>query len=104
MIELNLTLLIQVINFLVGLAIINYFFVKPIRAVIARRRAQNDAQRTEAEGLEKSAVDKVDGYNGRIAAAHAEAASVRESIRAKALPSWNIIPARTAACVSMPAR
>jgi len=84
MIELNLTLLIQVVNFLIGLAIINYFFVRPIRAVIARRRAQNDARREETEGLENSAGEKLDGYKARVAAARADAAAARERIRAAA--------------------
>ncbi len=84
MIELNLTLLVQVVNFLIGLAIINYFFVRPVRAVIARRRSQNGASLAEAEGLEKTAEEKLNGYSARIDSAHAEAAAIRNRIRTSA--------------------
>ncbi len=84
MISLDITLLIQVINFLIGLAIINHFFVRPIRAVIARRRAANEEGRALAAGLEESAGQKLDGYNARIAQARADAAAARERMRVEA--------------------
>ena len=58
MINLDITLFIQVLNFLLGLAIINYLFVRPIRSVIARRRALYHASRTEADSLMESAEKK----------------------------------------------
>ena len=84
MINLDITFFIQVCNFLIGLAIINYLFIRPIRAVIARRRAANDAGRAEAAGLEESAAQKLEGYNARIAQARADAAAARERIRSEA--------------------
>jgi F-type H+-transporting ATPase subunit b len=45
MINIDITLLIQLVNFLVALAIINYLIIRPVRGVIARRRAQNDELR-----------------------------------------------------------
>ncbi|MBQ3893529.1 MAG: hypothetical protein ACQGQP_07575 [Desulfovibrio sp.] len=84
MINLDITLFIQVCNFLIGLAIINYLFVRPIRAVIARRRAANEAGRAQAAGLEESAEQKLEGYNARIAQARADAAAARERMRAEA--------------------
>ena len=84
MINLDITLFIQVCNFLIGLAIINYLFVRPIRAVIARRRAANEAGRAQAAGLEESAEQKLEGYNACIAQARADAAAARERMRAEA--------------------
>ncbi len=84
MINLDITLFIQVLNFLLGLAIINYLFVRPIRSVIARRRALYHASRTEADSLMEAAEKKLESYNARLAQAQAEAVALKEGIRAEA--------------------
>lgn len=66
MINIDITLLIQLVNFLIALAIINYLIVRPVRGIIARRRAQNDELRGSADALEGEADLKMEGYNARI--------------------------------------
>jgi len=84
MINIDITLLIQLVNFLVALAIINYLIIRPVRAVVARRRAQNDELRGSADTIRDEADLKMEGYTARIAQARADVAAVRESIKASA--------------------
>ena len=84
MINIDITLLIQLVNFLVALAIINYLIIRPVRAVVARRRAQNDELRGSADTIMDEADLKMEGYTARIAQARADVAAVRESIKASA--------------------
>ena len=84
MINIDITLLIQVVNFLIALAIINYLIIRPVRGVIARRRSQNDALRGEADALEGEAGLKMEGYNARIEKARAEVSAMRRSMKESA--------------------
>ncbi len=84
MINIDITLLIQLVNFLVALAIINYLIIRPVRSVIARRRAQNDELRGAADTLVAEADSKLEGYNSRIEKARAEVTAVRRNMRAAA--------------------
>lgn len=84
MINIDITLLIQLVNFLVALAIINYLIIRPVRSVIARRRAQNDELRGAADTLTAEADSKLEGYNSRIEKARAEVTAVRRNMRAAA--------------------
>lgn len=84
MINIDITLLIQLVNFLIALAIINYLIIRPVRGVIARRRAQNDELRGTADSLEGEAGLKMEGYNARIEKARAEVSAVRKSMKTAA--------------------
>lgn len=90
MINIDITLLIQLVNFLVALAIINYLIIRPVRSVIARRRAQNDELRGAADTLAAEADSKLEGYNSRIEKARAEVAAARKSMRAAAEKSAQV--------------
>jgi len=51
--EINATLLVQVVNFIVFLAIMNAIFFKPVGAAIARRRAYIDGLASDIEQLQR---------------------------------------------------
>lgn len=55
MISIDITLLIQIVNFLVSLWIINYFIIRPIRGNLAKRRSMVDADFDETERLRQKA-------------------------------------------------
>ena len=55
MLELNGTLLVQLVNFVVFLAILNAIFMKPVGAAIARRRAYIDGLARDIESLQSDA-------------------------------------------------
>jgi F-type H+-transporting ATPase subunit b len=74
-ISLNATLFIQVLNFLVALALLNGLIIRPIREVMARRRAQNDALRGDSDSLNRDAARKREDYEARLAGTREEAAA-----------------------------
>jgi F-type H+-transporting ATPase subunit b len=55
MLELDGTLLVQLVNFIVFLAILNVIFFKPVGAAIARRRAYVDGLKHDIEQLQTDA-------------------------------------------------
>lgn len=81
MISIDITLLIQVVNFLLSLAIINWLIIKPVREVMAKRRAHNDALRGDAAGMNSTAADKMNEYEARLLKARQEMAAGREAAK-----------------------
>jgi F-type H+-transporting ATPase subunit b len=55
MLEIDGTLLVQLVNFIVFLAILNVIFFKPVGAAIARRRAYIDGLKHDIEQLQADA-------------------------------------------------
>ncbi len=55
MIAIDITLAIQVVNFLVSLLIINYLIIKPVRANLLKRRSIAEKDLEEAEALRLNA-------------------------------------------------
>jgi len=71
--ELNATLLVQVVNFIVFLAIMNVIFFKPVGAAIARRRAYIDGLAHDIEQLQRESKSLRGQAEDRRAAARREA-------------------------------
>ena len=74
MIELNLALIIQILNFCVLVIILNLFLYKPIRKVLADRRQVIESARSTADSVEQQVREKMALYEGRLQEAKAEAA------------------------------
>jgi F-type H+-transporting ATPase subunit b len=73
MLELDGTLLVQLVNFIVFLAILNVIFFKPVGAAIARRRAYVDGLKHDIEQLQTDAKSLRGQAEGHRAAARREA-------------------------------
>ena len=73
MLELNGTLLVQIVNFIVFLAIMNAIFFKPVGAAIARRRAYIDGLSHDIEQLQRESKALRGQADERRAAARREA-------------------------------
>ncbi len=84
MISVNFTVAIQFINFLIGLLIINYLIIKPLREVMAKRRASLSVLNTDARSFEAKAKSKLMNYEERLKAVKAEIAQQRESLKEEA--------------------
>ena len=80
-ISINITLFIQVVNFLVSLAIINYLIIKPIRGILARRRGIMDGLEENASALNAEAAQKLDGYEARLSEVRAKIAGLRSEAK-----------------------
>lgn len=66
MIDINLTLLIQMTNFLVFLVLMNMVLYGPIRRIVAERKKFMDAKQQGIEALEAGAVTAVREYEQRL--------------------------------------
>jgi F-type H+-transporting ATPase subunit b len=81
MIELNYTLLIQVVNFFILLWILNRFLYKPILNVLAERAQKTTGTAKDAEKLETDATQMLQDYEEGLRKAKIEAHEERNRIR-----------------------
>lgn len=73
MIELNLAFVVQLINFGILVLVLNIFLYKPIRKVLADRRAVIDSAREKAISVDEQVQAKMTQYESRLRDAKAEA-------------------------------
>lgn len=85
MIDINITLLIQLVNFLITIVVLNWLLIAPIRKIMRERKASLDALGGDAASFEQKAADKLAAYEAELAAARAAAAVEREAMRAEGL-------------------
>ncbi len=78
LIELNRSLLVQVINFLILLVILYRFAYKPLLATLEGRTAAIKQQLAEAQAAREQAQRQAAEFEARLREAHAEAQAVRE--------------------------
>lgn len=84
MIQLNFTLLVQLVNFLVLLIILNAILYKPILAIIAEREARIQGDRGKAEELGQKVQDQENRHQQELAKARQTAAQEKASLVAEA--------------------
>ncbi|MBV5341359.1 MAG: ATP synthase F0 subunit B [Deltaproteobacteria bacterium] len=77
MIELNLSFVVQLINFGILVLVLNTFLYKPIRKVLADRRQVIDSAREKTVSVDAEVQSKMDLYEARLHAAKAEAGARR---------------------------
>jgi len=83
MISLDVTMFIQMANFLITLVVLNYLLVKPVREQIAARKALTSGYAADIEAFSSKASEKLSGYEAALADARAQAGQARESIKAQ---------------------
>lgn len=81
MIELNQSLIIQIVNFIIFLFILNYLIFKPVVRVLNERRERIDGTMEKAQLLEAEVQKKLEGYEERIEEAKSQAANEKERLR-----------------------
>lgn len=84
MLSLDGTLVVQLVNFVVFLAILNVIFMKPVGAAIARRRAYIDGLKHDFEHLQVDANDLRSQAEARRLTARREADEVVAKARVAA--------------------
>lgn len=80
-ISLDITFLIQLVNFLVSLIIINALIIKPIRKNMAQRQAIIDADKKETNDFTSKIEAQQVLYDERLRAVRVEVTKQRESIK-----------------------
>ncbi len=81
MIDLDITMLIQLANFIITLIVLNFLLIGPIRAIIRKRTAAMGELSQEARNFSASAQDKLAGYEASLAEARRDAAIRREEYK-----------------------
>ena len=84
MFDIDGTLIVQLVNFIVFLAILNVIFMKPVGAAIARRRAYIEGLQHDIEQLQGSANDIRSEADARRLLARREAEEAIAKARAAA--------------------
>lgn len=80
-IEVDVTIFIQLANFLLTVVVLNYLLIKPIRKQIANRREFALAHTAEIEAFTADADGKLASYESALSEARTAAAVTREQIK-----------------------
>lgn len=78
MLELNITLIFQLINFFIALFFLNWLLIKPVRAIIAKRNQMMDEMAGEADKFRAEAEARLRAYEAGLAQARKQAGLTRE--------------------------
>lgn len=85
MVEINITLVIQLVNFIVALIVLNYVLIKPIRGILQKRRSIVDGLVGETEKSKNEASVRIKNYEAELEAARSAASAQREAIKQQGL-------------------
>ncbi|MDR3358901.1 MAG: ATP synthase F0 subunit B [Desulfovibrio sp.] len=78
MLDLNITLFIQLVNFFVAVFVLNLLLVRPIREIIKKRKGIIGELSGEADGFEAEASRRLASYEEELMAARQAAALARK--------------------------
>ncbi len=81
MLDLNITMLIQMVNFFIALYVLNVLLIRPVRAILQERRQKMDGLVGEAEAFDREAAQRIAAYQAELAAARQEGIAARETAR-----------------------
>ncbi|MBR3664246.1 MAG: ATP synthase F0 subunit B [Desulfovibrio sp.] len=77
MLDLNITLLFQLVNFFIAVYLLNVLLVRPVRQILKRRQQIVDDMSGEAETFESQAEKSLADYDAALKQARQEAAQAR---------------------------
>ncbi|MBQ9406357.1 MAG: ATP synthase F0 subunit B [Desulfovibrio sp.] len=83
MLDLNITLLIQLGNFFIALFFLNLLLIRPIREIIRKRKGIMDGMADEAGSFEHQASERLANYEAELDRARQDATGTREESRAQ---------------------
>lgn len=79
MLDLNITLVFQFVNFIIALFVLNWLLIKPVREMIRKRNVLMDDMASEADNFHVEAQKRLDAYEASLAEARKQAGETRES-------------------------
>lgn len=85
MLDLNITILFQLVNFLIAVFVLNILLVRPIRAILQERKKTMDDMQGEADAFTREAHERMSTYQAALTNARHEATQARETARAAGL-------------------
>lgn len=84
MISIDLSFVVQVINFLLLLLILNIFLYKPIRKVLSDREAELTGAREKAAAVDSDVAEKMAQYEARLREMKGKGFEEREALKKEA--------------------
>ena len=81
MIDLDSTLLIQLVNFLVTLVVLNFLLIRPVREQISARGKLVEGYASDIEHFTAEADGRLKNYEAALAEARAQAGQAREALK-----------------------
>ncbi len=78
MIDLNITVWIQLVNFLITLVVLNYLLISPIRKIIRKRKDNAEGLLGEIEAFNAESQQLLDEYDSEIRKARGAAVIYRK--------------------------
>lgn len=84
MIEINWTIAVQFVNFVVLLLALNFILFRPIRAILAERKALVDGGHARARELKEQIEEKMARYQEQLQQAKLQGAQEKAQLRAQA--------------------
>ena len=85
MLDINITAIIQVVNFFIAIIVLNYLLIRPVRDIIKQRKAKVGDMLSSAEAFTNSANEQLADYQSSMSRARQEAALARADARTDAL-------------------
>ncbi len=85
MIDINLTIVIQLVNFIVTLVVLNFLLIKPVRGIIRQRRDLAAGFLGDAERFNSEAATRLERYEAVLTQAREQGAAERETQKTAAL-------------------
>jgi F-type H+-transporting ATPase subunit b len=86
-VSLDITFLIQMVNFLVAIFVLNLVLVRPIRKILKERRDHVQSFIAESEKFNNTADTRLTNYAEELEAAKSKAAEQKERIRQQGVDS-----------------
>lgn len=83
--DLNQTVLIQLANFLITIAFLNYLLIKPLREHLQKRKSFTDGFVNDITHFTTLAEEKLSSYEQALDLARQNASSARDQLKADAL-------------------
>ncbi|MEG2173256.1 MAG: ATP synthase F0 subunit B [Desulfovibrionaceae bacterium] len=93
MLDLNITILFQLVNFLIAVYVLNILLVRPIRAILQERKNTMDNLQGEADAFTREARERMSTYQAALSKARHEATLARDAARAEGLTEQQSIVA-----------
>lgn len=81
MIDLNVSLVVQLVNFLVTIVVLNWLLIRPVREIIKQRKDAVAGMVSEVETFSGDATAKLEKYEEALAQARRNATAERESVK-----------------------
>ncbi len=81
MLDLNITLLFQLVNFFIAIFVLNILLIRPISDIIKKRNGIMDNLAGEADNFESQAAERLANYEAELARARQDAGLAREEGR-----------------------